>query len=89
MFDLQQYYQLHDDPDAYWVLYDLCVENNLAFEFQDNYPIWLRYRLFYVRQSIGYSGPDLFSYINREAASAICGKHLLMYQSLGSSRDRL
>jgi hypothetical protein len=31
MFDLDIFYNLHEDPDAYWVLYDLCLLNGWAF----------------------------------------------------------
>jgi hypothetical protein len=72
MLDVDLLYVLQNDPDGYWILYDLCLENNWAFVYlQPIMPTFISHnpysRIRYCSQS-GYNGWSETSYLRCSVA---------------------
>jgi hypothetical protein len=63
---IELYNILNQDPDSYWILYDLCLENNWCFADTHYIPYWL-YINYNRRRSI--AGRESVSRKNGFAAS--------------------
>jgi|HubBroStandDraft_5_1064220.scaffolds.fasta_scaffold304713_3 hypothetical protein len=73
MIEIGTVYDLEHDPEAYWILYDLYLENNWASTNSPIYP-WLRSFSEWSRsgdQSYSISGSLDISHINNEAISVV------------------
>jgi hypothetical protein len=74
--NLNNIYNLSDDPDGYWVLYDLLLENNWAdiYSFQISIQIPVRFsRGFYARcrSNVGIGRSRFVSFLGLDYGSRV------------------